>query len=80
MDMSEKKQVVIYDLRGLNCPLPVLKTRRKLQDLASKDVLEVHTTDPMSRLDIPHFCINEGHTIIHQENDGVVFIFRIEKA
>lgn len=78
--MSEEKQKVIYDLRGLNCPLPVLKTRRKLQDMASKDILEIHTTDPMSWLDIPHFCQTEGHTIIHQKNDGVVIIFRIEKA
>jgi tRNA 2-thiouridine synthesizing protein A len=80
MTMSDDTQVVIYDLRGLNCPLPVLKTRRKLQDMASGDVVEVHTTDPMSRLDIPHFCMTEKHTIIHQENDGVVFIFRIKKA
>lgn len=80
MTMSEEKQALIYDLRGLNCPLPVLKTRRKLQDMASKDVLEVRATDPMSRLDIPHFCANEGHTIIHQENDGVIFTFRIQKA
>ena len=80
MDMSEEKQAFIYDLRGLNCPLPVLKTRRKLQDMASRDVLEIRTSDPMSRLDIPHFCQSEGHTIIHQDNDGVVFNFRIEKA
>lgn len=80
MAILEPKKAVIYDLRGLNCPLPVLKTRRKLQDMASRDVLELRTTDPMSRLDIPHFCQSEGHTIIHQENDGAVFTFQIEKA
>ncbi|MGU3574013.1 sulfurtransferase TusA family protein [Brucellaceae bacterium C25G] len=78
--MSENERVVIYDLRGLNCPLPVLKTRRKLKDMASGDLLDVCTTDPMSRIDIPHFCNSEGHTIIDQYNDGVAFTFRIKKA
>lgn len=70
----------IYDLRGLNCPLPVLKTRRKLQDLASGALLCVITTDPMSRIDLPHFCTQEGHALIENDSDGKVHRFVIRKG
>lgn len=61
----------IYDLRGLNCPLPVLKARRKLQDMAPGALLWVETTDPLAVLDIPHFCREAGHTLERTETvDG----------
>lgn len=69
----------IYDLRGLNCPLPVLKTRRKLQDMPSGSVLRVETTDPMSRIDMPHFCSQEGHDLLESSIEGAIYAFIIRK-
>lgn len=58
------QSIGIYDLRGLNCPLPVLKTRRKLQDLPSGACLWIATSDPLAAIDIPHFCAENGHSLI----------------
>lgn len=52
------------DLRGLKCPLPVLKTRKRLADLAGGSLLAVETTDPLAAIDIPHFCREHGHALI----------------
>ena len=52
------------DATGLLCPLPVLKARKRLQSLASGDLLTVHADDPAAIIDIPHFCRSEGHELV----------------
>ena len=52
------------DLRGLKCPLPVMRTRRHLRELVPGTVIEVETTDPLAVIDIPHFCRSEGHELV----------------
>lgn len=54
----------IYDLRGLNCPLPVLKIRKRLAETAKGSVLAAETTDPLAVIDIPHFCKEYGHAML----------------
>lgn len=54
------------DARGLLCPLPVLKARKRLQPLNAGDVLEVLADDPAAIVDIPHFCAEQGHALIAQ--------------
>lgn len=53
-----------YDLRGLNCPLPVLKTRKRLAGMAPGSRLWVETSDPLAGIDIPAFANEAGHTIV----------------
>lgn len=60
----------VYDLRGLNCPLPVLKTQKKLRELAVGDELWIETSDPLAVIDIPHFCTEKSHTLIRSEENG----------
>lgn len=55
---------VVYDLKGLKCPLPVLKTRRRLADLVAGAELAIETTDPLAVIDIPHFCQENGHDLL----------------
>jgi tRNA 2-thiouridine synthesizing protein A len=57
----------IYDLRGLNCPMPVLKTRKRLSQMQPGEVLTVETTDTLAVIDIPHFCQQYGHRLISAE-------------
>lgn len=57
----------IYDLRGLNCPLPVLKARKRLSAMAPGQRLLVETTDPLAVIDIPAFCAEGGHRLIGTE-------------
>ena len=56
--------IEIYDLSGLKCPLPVLKTRKKMQALPAGALLVVQTSDPLAVIDIPHFCREDGHTLV----------------
>lgn len=68
----------VLDLRGLNCPLPVLKTRRALAVMAPGDRLVVVATDPLAAVDLPHLCREDGHVLVALDRtDGVV---RVEIA
>jgi tRNA 2-thiouridine synthesizing protein A len=68
-----------YDLRGLKCPLPVLKTRRRLKSMAAGAELTVETTDPLAGIDIPHFCNDEGHDLLSSERTETGHRFVIRK-
>ncbi len=54
----------IYDLRGLNCPMPVLKIRKRLSEISIGETLVAETTDPLAVIDVPHFCKQYGHTFV----------------
>ncbi len=58
------------DARGLLCPLPVLKARKRLMALAPGEVLRVLADDPAALIDIPHFCAEQGHELAAQEDLG----------
>jgi tRNA 2-thiouridine synthesizing protein A len=51
-----------------------------MKALAPGEVLEVHATDPASRLDVPHFCDATGNELLEMRKDGEVLIFRIRKT
>lgn len=74
------ESTLFYDLTGLKCPLPVLKTRVKLKSLASGDHLHIRSTDPMSIIDIPHFCSQNGHELVEQDERPTHCDFLIRKA
>ena len=77
--MCENHSENTLDLSGLLCPLPVLKARKRLESMASGAVLKVIATDPMSAIDMPHFCSEQGHTLLEQAADGATLIFRIRR-
>ncbi len=67
------------DARGLNCPLPILRTRKAITGMNVGEILEVTATDPGSVKDMTSFCGQTGHELLdHGEADGS-FIFRIRK-
>lgn len=68
------------DYRGLKCPLPVLKARRALKDMAAGAVLEIQADDPASPLDFAHFCEEAGHHLAVTQADLPPFIFSITKS
>ncbi|WP_068310702.1 sulfurtransferase TusA family protein [Polycladidibacter hongkongensis] len=73
-------QAVLLDLRGLNCPLPVLKARQKLARMNAGDVLHVEATDPMSAIDIPHMCSEDGHCLLSSTQEGRLLRFEIRRG
>lgn len=68
------------DARGLNCPLPILRTRKAIAAINTGEVLEVTATDPGSVKDIASFCSQTGHELLSHEEVGGDFIFYIRKA
>ena len=52
------------DARGLLCPLPVLKARKRLLALPAGAELRVLADDPAAVVDIPHFCAEHGHELL----------------
>ncbi|HIP43586.1 MAG TPA: sulfurtransferase TusA [Aquifex aeolicus] len=67
------------DTSGLNCPLPVLKTKRALEELQPGQILEVISTDPGSKADIPAFCQRTGHELVEMVEEGGKYIYYIRK-
>ena len=64
------------DAVGLLCPLPVLKARKRLQPLSRGQVLRMRADDPAAVVDVPHFCAEAGHRLLHAEDtDGVQTYF-----
>jgi tRNA 2-thiouridine synthesizing protein A len=69
--VSPGDSLIRLDLRGLKCPYPVLKTENRMAAVPPGTLLEVETTDPLSAIDIPHFCNENGHELVSQANtDG----------
>ena len=69
------------DTCGLLCPLPVLKARKRLISLSSRDVLRVLSDDPAAWVDFPLFCKENGHVLKEaQELKNGTAVYLIEKA
>jgi tRNA 2-thiouridine synthesizing protein A len=76
--MSENRHIL--DARGLNCPLPILKTRKAIAALAPGEILEITASDPGSVKDLDAFCSQTGHEMVSSETLDDGFFFRIRKA
>jgi tRNA 2-thiouridine synthesizing protein A len=70
----------ILDARGLNCPLPILRTKKSLSTLQSGQTLKVVATDPGSLKDMVAFCTQTGNTLLSSQQSGGDFEFLIRKA
>ncbi len=62
------------DARGLNCPLPILKAKKALADMASGDLLRVVATDPGSMRDFQAFARQTGNELVEQARHGDEFV------
>lgn len=68
------------DATGLLCPLPVLKARKRLAGLPHGAVLRMLADDPAARVDVPHFCAEQGHALVSMEDAGSVLVFLLRKG
>ena len=67
------------DTRGLNCPLPILRTKKALGDVQSGQVLKVVATDPGSVKDFQTFARQTGHTLLSHDEANGEFTFFMKK-
>jgi tRNA 2-thiouridine synthesizing protein A len=65
------------DLRGLNCPLPVLRARKALRQIEIGEALVLECTDPLTIVDVPHLAAETGNELAAQEREGEVYRYRI---
>jgi tRNA 2-thiouridine synthesizing protein A len=79
-ELYVSEAAVVIDVRGLKCPLPVLKTEKRMQPFASGSRFVVLTTDPMAAIDLPNFCREGGHRLTGSTKEGGVLRFEIEKG
>lgn len=79
-DMPTLKADETLDASGLSCPLPVLKTRKRLKSMKSGQVLQVLATDPASFVDIPHFCNVTGNELLRWYEEESTFYYLIQRG
>jgi len=73
------EEIKIVDTRGLICPLPVLRAKKVLRDVAKGSSIEVLATDPASLKDFPAFCAETGNVLERQSEQSGVYTFVIRR-
>jgi len=74
--MSEKIKVdKVMDLKGLPCPMPVVKVSKGIKEIEVGQVIEAQTTDPGALTDFPAWARTSGNEILKTDQDGKVITF-----
>mgnify|MGYP000724169215 FL=1 len=68
-----------FDLKGLACPMPVVKVSKGIKDVEVGDVIEAISTDPGSLTDIPAWARTTGNEVVKTDQDGDVIRFYIKR-
>jgi tRNA 2-thiouridine synthesizing protein A len=71
---------ILLDVIGQQCPLPVLRARKRLLRLAPGALLRVFASDPVARIDMPHFCAEAGHKLLEMRDRGTWIEFLIRRG
>jgi len=69
----------VLDVKGLNCPLPILRTKKALRDVAVNATLTVIATDPGSVKDMEAFCRQTGNALLSWTDEAGTFTFHIKR-
>ena len=70
----------LLDVKGLNCPLPILRAKKALKELQTGGTLEIHATDPGAVKDFEAFCRTTGNELVESKNENNVFSFVIKRT
>jgi tRNA 2-thiouridine synthesizing protein A len=68
------------DVKGLNCPLPILRAKKAIKDIAMGETLEVIATDPGSVKDFDAFCRQTGNQLVDSKDESGVYTFVIKRT
>lgn len=71
---------VVLDVKGLNCPLPILRAKKAIKDVPQGDTLQVVATDPGSVKDFEAFCRQTGNELLGWNEASGVYTFNIKKT
>lgn len=70
----------VLDVKGLNCPLPILKAKKEIQTVGVGEKLQILATDPGSVKDFDAFCRQTGHKLVESGEQGGVYNFVIQRS
>ncbi len=70
----------VLDAKGLACPMPIVKTKKAMNELESGQVLEIHATDKGAKNDLASWAKSGGHELIKHEEEDTVLKFWIKKG
>jgi tRNA 2-thiouridine synthesizing protein A len=73
--MSDIQAAKVLDLKGLPCPMPVVKMSQEIGSVNVGEVIEVHTTDPGSLSDFPAWAETSGNEVLDTEQGEFIKIF-----
>lgn len=68
------------DAKGLNCPLPILRAKKALNDMGAGTTLEILATDPGAVKDFEAFCRSTGNELLESDNADKIYRFVIKKS
>ncbi len=69
----------VLDAKGLNCPLPILRAKKALNDVPAGGTLEILATDPGAVADFQAFCRTTGNELVEHSEEGGVYQFLLRK-
>lgn len=69
----------VLDARGVNCPLPILRTKKALSDMQSGQILKVMASDPGAVSDFPAFARQTGNELVSSSGSDGEFLFYLRK-
>ena len=78
--MNDMVHEQALDCKGLNCPLPILKTKKQIDTMQSGQVLKMEATDPGSVNDVNAWTRRTRNELVTHSEEGGIYIFYIEKA
>jgi len=78
--MRDEIQVAkVFDLKGLACPMPIVKVSRGIKEVEVGQVIEAQTTDPGSLIDFPAWARKSGHEILKTDQQDKLIKFFIKR-
>ncbi|WP_258953993.1 sulfurtransferase TusA family protein [Thalassobacillus devorans] len=78
--MLKKEANKVLDAKGLACPMPIVKTKKAMDELNSGDILEIHATDKGAKADLAAWTDSSGHELVDQKEEDEVLKFWIKKG
>ncbi|MFO7263785.1 MAG: hypothetical protein A6D91_03815 [Bacillaceae bacterium G1] len=70
----------VLNVTGLSCPLPVVRSKKAIDEMVSGQVLEIHATDKGAVKDIPAWAKSAGHVLLKQTEEEGVYKFWVQKG
>ena len=77
--MSNNDVDQVLDLKGLLCPIPVVKISNAIKDIAIDATITATATDPGVMMDIPAWCSTTGNELVSMEEENDIFTFKIKR-